>query len=48
MCARWESLEILRVKAKAVHYEKVYKVLNGLALSSLADPLVPKNDITEL
>ena len=40
----WEPLETRRAKKKAVH---MYKVLNGLAPSSLADLFVPKSDITE-
>ena len=40
----WEALETRRAKTKAVH---MYKVLNGLAPSSLADLFVPKSDITE-
>ena len=40
----WEPLETRRAKTKAVH---MYKVLNGLAPSSLADLFVPKSDITE-
>ena len=40
----WEPLETRRAKTKAVH---MYKVLNGLAPSSLAELFVPKSDITE-
>ena len=40
----WEPLETRRATTKAVH---MYKVLNGLAPSSLADLFVPKSDITE-
>ena len=40
----WEPLETRRAKTKAVH---MYKVLNGLAPSSLADLFVPRSDITE-
>ena len=40
----WEPLETRRAKKKAVH---MYKVLNGLAPSSLADLFVPKSDIIE-
>ena len=40
----WEPLETRRAKTKALH---MYKVLNGLAPSSLADIFVPKSDITE-
>ena len=40
----WESLETPRAKAKAVY---MYKVLNGLASTSLNDLFVSKSDITE-
>ena len=40
----WEPLQTRRAKTKAVH---MYKVLNGLAPSSLADLFVPQSDITE-
>ena len=40
----WEPLETRRAKTKAVH---MYKVLNGLAPSSLSDLFGPKSDITE-
>ena len=40
----WESLETRRAKAKTVYR---YKVLNGLAPSSLNDLFVSKSDITE-
>ena len=40
----WEPLETRRAKKKAVH---MYKVLNGLAPSSLEDLFVSKSDITK-
>ena len=40
----WEPLETRRAKTKALH---MYKVLNGLAPSLLAELFVSKNDITE-
>ena len=40
----WEPLETRRAKTKAM---LMYKVLNGLAPSSLADLFVRKSDITE-
>ena len=40
----WESLETRRAKGKAVY---MYKVLNGLASTSLNDLFVSKSDITE-